>query len=268
MTTRHRFLGRKDKATDAVLCGESFGGVSQCGLPYASDWHYSDDEHPWTPAEDRAGECGWRLQEGTWGANGMVCSADQDDNMHVTFPTADGEALTGVVPIPIHVTMQYPVKEAPVAEEAAHKGWLEGNVYPPGDDGGAPVAAANPTYADAEAATERLQTTEALFAPVNTGDVQPEWSRAIGFLKSEQLSLNYGPWPIRKFLLHDGISPDYTEQAAYEEYVSALDQLSEVYSVQVYRPEGMPWRFALVTWNWATGYTVDVACDELAAMYG
>lgn len=281
MITRHRFLGVAGEAVNTVLCGEGFGDLARCTLPYDSEWHYRDDEHPWTPADGRPGECGWRLQEGVWGENVILCSGDQSDNMHVPFPATDGELLPRSIPTPtpITVTMEYPRQEAPMDQQQPPQGWAAGNVYPPSDDGGARV--------EAEPATERLHAVVPgytddgrKFNPdgtlpdktgvnVNTGDPQPEWSRAAGFLQSEDVSLNYGPWPVRKFLLADGYGLEtYTEHDLYIEYVEALDRIAEDYTVQVYRPDGKPWRFALVTWGLFNGYTLETACDELAAVYG
>lgn len=258
---------------DERMCGYAFETGGQCWLPFLSEWHYHDQEHPFSPAAGRPGECGWRLQGRVAAETAMVCGADAEDEVHDLASAGPGNVVPVTTPTYIHVTMQYPTQEVPVEPT---KDWREGNVYPPDEDGGV-----------AEAPTERLVAAfdrgydeggrkfnpdgtlpEERGAVRDTGDAQPEWSRAADYLRSDHHSLNYGPWPIRKFLLHDAVMSEADETDLYIEYLEALDRVQADYTVQTARPAGLPWRFALVTWEWANGYTIEVACDELAAMYG
>lgn len=293
MTTRHRYTGFVDG-----LCGQTFGGVARCHLPLGNIWHYSDSEHPFTPNVDYPEECGWALQS----AEGF-CAGDITEQMHrLRTDPVPPEGLE-----PITVTTIVPVQEAPV-----NKDWQHGNVYPPSDDGGEAQYTAggrklNPDGSlppeqpySTKAPTEVLKqeadgyrwdggavgekpwpvgekpwpVTEAPTMVINTGDEQPEWSRAVGWLQEPGVGLTYGPWPVRKYILPDLAAEDRegalyrTHYGAFEAAMVGLDALDQDYALVVRRLEGASYRTALLTWDWALGLEIEPVCDELAALYG
>lgn len=126
--------------------------------------------------------------------------------------------------------------------------WKDGHVYPPSDDAGAP--------------TEVL---ELKLEPVNPEPPQPEWSRAVDALNSPDQELLSGPWPVAKFRMFDD---DTAFSPLYLACMNALRILGADYCVSVYRPRGTTWRFALVTWDWALGLSMEDLCDEIASYFG
>jgi hypothetical protein len=255
VTTRHRYVG-KPGSPDA-MCGRQFSGSGFCGLPYVADWHYNDGDHPFTPADGREGECGWVLQGRAM--EGYTCAGDDIDDAH-TRPQP-----VNLLTNPVNMTMEYPKEESPVQNERTQE-WSAGHVYPPSDDGGAPVTFPEPPTEVLQA--PRLKDSLGL-APQNTADEQPEWSRAADYLRAPSGALLYGPWPMRKFILPDmpGISRP-SDSSALERLQKSLEALETDYCLTVTRAKGAAYRVAWLTWDWAYGYTLEVACDELAAMYG
>lgn len=256
MSTRHRYV-----PGERGLCTVVWSG-SACALPEASGYHYSDEDHPFTSNPQHPEECGWLMQRNP----DELCTLAANAEAH----QFRGDGVTMV--------MQYPVAEPPVEVPVITPYWKQGNVYPPSDDGGVPTE-----KLELEAQQYRWTTGGAVPAkepepmqmpPVNTGDPQPEWSRAIEWLRAPGVGLTYGPWPMRKFILPDlgsgqraGALTD-TDYGAYEAAMVALDALEVDYCLTVRRVPGAAWREAWLTWDWAYGYTVEVACDELAAHYG
>lgn len=261
MTARHRYVG---KGEDLVaLCGANFGGVTYCGLPFFNNWHYNDEDHPFTPSTKHPDECGWALQDTASPGLDRTCAGDVADYMHNQLLPAP---IT--TPLEVTVTMEYPVQEPPA-------GWREAHVYPPSDDGGAaePVTERLNVAAPAYTASGRRLNPDGTL-PEDEGDsqqnlVEPEWKLAVEVLVSDDKGLVYGPWPLRRFLLTDGsLFPGSGQRAERDMCLKSLEELGMDYSVVVYRPQGKPWRLAWVTWDWALGLTVETACDELAAYYG
>ncbi len=287
MTNRHRYVG----ADLSMPCEENFGGSALCVLPFASEWHFNDDDHPYQEHQEYPGECGWSLHGKEWA--GRHCAGSKEDNMH----SPDDEPTAGSS---VTVTMEYPAQELPAASWTPPPGWKESRVYPPGDSdtsvlrtiGDVPV---DPASLAKEAAEYRWEKPEERYTasgrkinpdgtlppergsvsePVNTADEMPEWARAVAWLRMEGVGLTYGPWPMRKYVLPDLAaeevegSLDRTHYGSFERVMVALDALEIDYSLLVYRPKGAGYRVAWLTWDWAYGYTLEVACDELAVMYG
>jgi hypothetical protein len=257
MSTRHRFAGVHLDA----LCAQSFGGVVRCNLPFASDWHYADQEHPFTPSQDYPDECAWPMQQG----DGGRCCGDVSAPEHQLPPAPKSE----VVAEPITMTMEYAAEEPPTERLAVAPGWGNGHVYPPDEDALAQDADAYRWNGGPFAGSGPAEHKEEPQPSVNEEAPRPEWSFAVEWLQSEEVSLNYGPWPVRKFLLCDEASGNSADERwVYEEYLASLDKLGQEYAVDVYRPLGRAWRFAMVTWSWAYGMDTPDICTELAAAYG
>lgn len=249
-SSRHRFF-----PTGTEVCG-GYLANAVCSLPKGNPWHYNDQDHPFEPKLMRPAECRWVLDQ----ADGDLCSADVEDPVHIdgALP-ADNE--------PVTVVMQVPVEEPPVV-----RGAMQGL---PEDYSVGVLAAEAESYrwsADPETVAA-LKTSAPLppgFVPAaegSGGGGRPDVAHAVAQLTDMEVSLPYGPWPVRKFMLAD-TEDAHDERMEMGLYAEALDTLGQDYSVWVFRPAGRPWRFALVTWDWCLGLTLETAADELVAFYG
>jgi hypothetical protein len=282
---RHRFL-----LGNQQLCRESFGGMAQCLLPLENEsMHYADDQHPYQGDGNR--ECSWALQ--AVGAQAITCGADREDQVHQIPepPLWDSRE-------PVTVHMEYPVEEMPTRvmadrpmptyggdspegvgildteqraalerEADAYRWKLKQGAAPPENpwDGNLHDDEQQP----GDEAMARLEAAVQNLPDVNSGDPQPEWSKACEYLESEDIGLLYGPWPVRKFALDDMPQAMGQDQyPAYWECLGALGTLGMDYDLSVWRPDGMPWRFAVVTWGSMLGLSIPAVCDELAVQYG
>lgn len=291
MTQRHRYRG-----PDGGLCGERFGGVATCNVPLRSEWHWQNDDHPWSGGgpED---ECSWVMQ-GV--AQWAVCGRLPGDDVHsrpqdVSFtepvtlvmqyprqevapavplyggdsPEGAGEAMDMPLPPP-----PFPSREQ-LEKEAQQYAWRNGDtVTGPiiGTEGRSLLEQAQALRGQMH--QERLaqkgyKEPEGIkIVPVRS---EPEeWELAVRWLETEGVGLVYGPWPVRKFLLPDmpevGDTGDHRRDM--RRLLEALDVLEVDYVVSVYRPEEAGGRVAVVTWDWALGMGLEAVCDELSIRYG
>jgi hypothetical protein len=84
-----------------------------------------------------------------------------------------------------------------------------------------------------------------------------------------------GPWPVRRYRLADRgwvlQSPEGkdTDDDGWQlaSLLSALDELGEVYVVDVIRPFGQAWRWAMVTWGDMKGCVASELADAIAQDY-
>lgn len=253
-TRRHRFVGR-----EGGTCEETFGGVARCTLSYAASFHWSDEDHPFRAREERPRECGWVMQN-TGSPLILTCGQEQDAPAHLHPP----EYVGTEVPVINGTSTPYGQARVTPPDEAAVARGEAGPVLAP------QLNRAAQEFVDGVSEASRLlrQEWQTRTAADNLREMMKEeaseWERAVAWLRDEKVGLVYGPWPVRKFLLPDKAVGD---RALYRDQVDALDTLDEDYEVRVWRPEGAPWRFALLTWGTWYGLELEALCDELAAQY-
>lgn len=119
----------------------------------------------------------------------------------------------------------------------------------------------------------RVRAREAEFGPVEhrgrSFAEKPLWRAAAEAMVSETETVPSGPWPVRKLRLADPDAPDTAEhdQQHYAELLRALYAIGQDYLVCVWRPLDAHFRFACVTWGWATTLTLEQIADEIALRY-
>jgi hypothetical protein len=96
---------------------------------------------------------------------------------------------------------------------------------------------------------------------------EPAWRVAAEALLSAEGAVLGGPWPVRKYLLLDGIPGGGEHADQYIGLLRALTMTGLDYTVGAYRPWGCEWRGVVVTWGWAVSLTLEAIADELALIY-
>lgn len=219
------------KGVPGDLCADDFGGVARCALPYDSGYHWQDNDHPYRDPGAGAADsgCVWVMRTGT------KCEAPRESFVHNTFPDVEKPIVPGPV--------QY---EIPV---------IPGSYIEPPD---APSRPPLPQYGGDYPEGVGVEAC-AMPAP------EEGWERAVRWLTDHSVDLRYGPWPVRKFIMNDGAEG---RGAELWQMVDALESLDTEYCVRVDRPEGAPYRVALLTWAHFLGFDIDIIVSELHAAYG
>lgn len=231
MTKRHRFKGALGD-----LCADDFGGVARCALPLGSPYHWQDHDHPFTTDVEGGDGCKWRL----YGEGVRECDVPQDSFAHqateeVRGSVSDAPTVTFVLPDNVGAPV-FPESEV-LAEEAEQYKW--------GDPWGAPDTREDRSYL--------------------SDDELVEWERAVRWLLEEGVELTYGPWPVRKFVLRDAGRGSVSELRGV---LLALNELESEHCLMVTRPDGAPYRVALVTWGMMLGMDLAACAEEIEKLYG
>lgn len=229
--TRHRYTVR----ANSLVCGQAWGGVVRCALPYDNAAHYHDEDHPYAEGQGiLARRCVWRLQVGErrgepcgW-VRGWVGHSDSAW-FEGAGPVLDGNTRTGTFELS---------DEAVVAS-------LTSALRPPDEDAEARSAPSPFVDADDELSAE---------AP---------WRAAVAALMGNDAEVTGGPWPVRLLRLHDWDADDNCEPVL--EFLRGLVRLGEVWSMTASRSGSSRW--VMLSWGRYVGLSVSEICDEMAVEY-
>lgn len=246
MTHRFKHILVDSTAGPVPRCGEKFGGVAECALPYESPEHYQNHHHPMTGGGLK---CTWVLQTLFGRDTKIACEENAENYRHDLSKVTDWRSRPGTI---------RPPDEDEVGRAAnAEPGVVGGNFVFEQVPKNVTVTygAGSSTRGQVRAAVEEED------QPLEAWQMAAEAIDGYGVVVA-------GPWPVRQYRIEGAETHVAGGDRPWMRVIASLLTTAQDFTLQVWTVPGDTARVVRVTWGHLDGLGDDVLADEIVARYG